>query len=73
MTKAQALARYGEPKKQTVTDQGEQWIYILNFGQVMGRAMIPFNFKPTMVRTGSLIFGPDSKVKRFTWDTPTEG
>ncbi len=73
MTKAQALARYGEPKTHTVTDEGEQWIYVLNFGEVMGRAMIPFNFKPTAVRTGALIFGPDGKVRKFRWDTPTDG
>jgi hypothetical protein len=61
MTKAEALARYGEPKKQTITVQGEQWIYILNFGEVLGKAFIPFNFKPTMVRTGTLIFGRTGK------------
>lgn len=72
MTKAQALARYGDPKRNTLTDEGEQWVYILNFGEMMGRAFIPFNFKPTMVRTGVLIFGPDGKVKKFNWDTPTE-
>ncbi len=73
MTKEQALARYGQPKKQTLTDEGENWIYILNFGEVIGKAMIPFNFKPTMVRTGTLIFGPDGRVKKFNWDTPTGG
>lgn len=72
MTKAQALARYGDPKTHTITDEGEQWVYILNFGQVMGRAFIPFNFKPTMVRTGVLTFGPDGKVKKFRWDAPTD-
>ena len=69
MTKAQALARYGEPKQQTVTDEGEQWTYLLNFGEVMGKALIPFNFKPTTIRTGTLTFGPDGKVKKFRWDT----
>lgn len=73
MTKAQALARYGDPKKHTITDEGEQWVYLLNFGEMMGRAMIPFNFKPTVPRTGVLTFGPDGKVKKFNWDTPTEG
>jgi hypothetical protein len=65
MTKAQALARYGEPKKQTITHEGENWIYLLNMGEVIGKAFIPFNFKPTMVRTGVLIFGPDGRVKKF--------
>jgi hypothetical protein len=73
MTKAQALARYGEPKKHTVTEKGEGWIYILNIGEVIGKAMIPFNFHQPAVRTGTLIFGPDNKVKEFQWDTPTTG
>jgi hypothetical protein len=72
MTKAQALARYGKPKKHTLTDEGEQWVYILNFGEVLGKAFIPFNFHVTPVRTGVLIFGPSGKVKKFQWDTPTD-
>lgn len=71
MTKAQALARYGEPKKHTVADEGEQWVYVLNMGEVIGKAFNPFNFKPTLVRTGVLIFGGDGKVKKFTWDAET--
>lgn len=73
MTKAQALARYGEPKKHTVTPKGEQWTYLLNTGEVIGKAFIPFNFKPTLPRIGTLIFGPNGKVTEFTWDVPTEG
>ncbi len=73
MTKAQALSRYGEPKKHTVTDEGEQWTYILNWGEVIGKAFIPFNFKATPVRTGVLIFAPDGKVKKFSWDAETKG
>jgi hypothetical protein len=73
MTKEQALARYGHPKKHTVTEEGEQWVYILNYGEVLGKAFIPFNFKPTPIRTGVLTFGADAKVKKFTWDTPTKG
>ncbi len=73
MSKEQALARYGEPKKHTVSEEGENWIYILNFGEALGKAFIPFNFKPTMIRTGTLIFGPDGRVKKFVWDVPTEG
>jgi len=56
MTKAQALARYGEPKQNTLTDKGEQWVYILNYGEVIGKAFIPFNFKVTPIRTGVLTF-----------------
>lgn len=73
MTKAQVLARYGEPKRRTITDEGQQWVYVLNFGEVVGKAFIPFNFKPTPIRTGVIIFGPDERVKKFNWDTPTEG
>lgn len=69
MTKDQALARYGKPKKHTVSDEGEQWVYILNTGEIIGKAFIPFNFKPTVPRTGVLIFGANGKVKKFTWDT----
>jgi hypothetical protein len=71
MTKAQALSRYGEPKKHSVTEEGENWIYILNAGEVIGKAFIPFNFHATPVRTGVLIFGPNGKVKKYTWDVPT--
>ena len=73
MTKAQAIARYGEPKTRSVTSKGEQWVYLLNFGEMMGRAFIPFNFKPTIPRTGSLTFGPDGKVTEFRWDQETNG
>jgi hypothetical protein len=71
MTKAQALARYGEPKKHSVTDEGENWIYVLNAGEVIGKAFIPFNFNATPVRIGVLVFGANGKVKKFRWDTPT--
>lgn len=73
MTKAQALARYGEPKKHTLTDEGENWVYILNMGEVIGKAMIPFNFRQPAVRTGVLIFGADGRVKKFNWDKDTSG
>ena len=72
MTKAQAMARYGEPKQQTVTEEGEQWTYLLNFGSMMGKALIPFNFKPTVPRIGVLTFGADGKVKKFRWDADTD-
>ena len=71
MTKAQALARYGDPRKQTTTEEGEQWVYVLNFGEAVGKALIPFNFKPTEIRTGVLTFGTDGKVKKYQWDNQT--
>jgi hypothetical protein len=72
MTKAQALARYGEPKQHTLTDKGEQWVYLLNYGEVIGKAFIPFNFRVTPIRTGVLTFGVYGKVKEFRWDAPTK-
>jgi hypothetical protein len=71
MTKAQALARYGEPKTRTVTDDGEQWTYWLNFGEVVGKHMIPFFFSTEQVRIGLLTFGPDGRVTKFHWDAPS--
>jgi hypothetical protein len=73
MTKAQALARYGEPKKRTATDEGENWVYVLNLGEVIGNAMIPFNFHQPAVRTGVLIFDAEGRVKKFNWDKETGG
>lgn len=70
MTKEEALARYGQPKKQTVTEEGENWVYILNLGEVVGKAMIPFYFGQPAIRTGVLIFGSDGRVKKFNWDVP---
>ena len=68
MTKAEALARYGEPKTHTVTDEGERWTYVLNMGEFIGKHMIPFFFSEQGIRTGVLIFGPDGRVKKFDWD-----
>jgi hypothetical protein len=72
MTKAQAQARYGEPKKRTVTDEGEQWTYILNMGEFIGKHMIPFFFSEQQLRYGVLIFGPNGKLKKFQWDANTD-
>jgi hypothetical protein len=72
MTKAQALARYGKPKQKTSTDEGEQWTYVLNFGEFVGKHMIPFFFSTQGLRYGVLIFGADGRVKKFRWDTPDQ-
>jgi hypothetical protein len=72
MTKAQVQARYGEPKKRTVTDEGEQWTYILNMGEFIGKHMIPFFFSEQQLRYGVLIFGPNGKLKKFQWDADTD-
>ena len=70
MTKTQAQARYGKPNHKTSTPDGEQWTYILNMGQSIGKHMIPFFVSTQTLRTGVLTFGPDSSVKTFTWDPP---
>jgi hypothetical protein len=72
MTKAQVLARYGKPKTQTVTDEGEQWSYVLNMGEFIGKHMIPFFFSTQQLRFGKIIFGPDGRVKKFYWDVPEQ-
>ena len=66
MTKAQALACYGTPKTRTLTDEGERWGY---FGYSRNLSEVPF--KPRFLRTGTLFFGPDGKVKQFD-RTPTK-
>jgi hypothetical protein len=73
MTQQQALARYGEPKTRSITDKGEVWVYLLNYGEVLGKAFISFNFKVTPVRTGAHTFGSNGKVKEFRWDAETNG
>jgi hypothetical protein len=72
MTKSQALARYGDPNQKTSTEEGEQWKYILNLGQFIGKHMIPFFVSTQTLRTGVLIFGLDGRVKKFRWDTPED-
>ena len=71
MTQAQARARYGEPSKYTVTNEGEQWTYVLNMGEFVGKHMIPFFFSTQQLRMGILIFGHDGRIKRFRWDAPS--
>jgi hypothetical protein len=72
MTKAQALAHYGKPKQKTSTEEGEQWTYILNFGEFIGKHMIPFFVSTQGLRVGVLTFGQDGRVKKFRWDTPED-
>lgn len=71
MTKAEVIARYGQPKKKTMTDEGENWVYILNMGEFIGKHMIPFFYSETQLRTALFVFGPDGRLKRFNWDKPT--
>lgn len=72
MTKDQAIARYGEPKVKTMTDEGEQWTYLLNMGEFIGKHMIPFNFNTDPVRTAVLTFDATGRVKTFRWDAKQE-
>ncbi len=72
MTKAQVLAQYGEPKAKSISEKGENWVYLLNFGEMMGKALIPFH--PLVPpRTGSITFGPDGHLKTFEWEAHAEG
>jgi outer membrane protein assembly factor BamE (lipoprotein component of BamABCDE complex) len=72
MTKAQVLARYGNPNHKTSTEQGETWMYILNMGQFIGKHMIPFFFSTQTLHTGTVAFGQDGRVKTFRWDRPED-
>jgi len=71
MTKDQVLSRCGEPEKKTLTDEGEQWLYVLNMGEFIDKHTIPFFYSDMQVRTATIIFGSDGRVKKFSWDTPT--
>jgi outer membrane protein assembly factor BamE (lipoprotein component of BamABCDE complex) len=72
MTKDQVLSRCGEPEKKTVTNEGEQWLYVLNMGEFIEKRMIPSLYSDTQVRTATIMFGPDGHVKKFNWDTPDQ-
>jgi len=61
MTKAQAQARYGEPKKRTVTDEGEQWTYIFEHGRVHRETHDPVLFQRTTAPLRCSDFGPNVK------------
>ena len=71
MTKDQVLSRCGEPEKKALTDEGEQWLYVLNMGEFIDKHTIPFFYSDMQVRTATIIFGSDGRVKKFSWDTPT--
>ena len=66
MTKGQVVAQYGQPRAINVTDRGEAWHYVLNLGEIATKALIPF-YPPVRPRFGTVIFGPDDRVKEFHW------
>lgn len=70
MTKAQALARYGEPWHHAAVPQGEQWFYHLKFAEVYGRAFVPFWYSSENVNLGVITFGPKGTVTRYAWNHP---
>ena len=72
MTKFQVLSRYGKPNRKTTTEDGEQWTYILNMGQFIGKHMIPFFVSTQALRIGVLTFGSDGRLKKFRWDVPED-
>jgi outer membrane protein assembly factor BamE (lipoprotein component of BamABCDE complex) len=71
MTKAQVLAKYGQPHERQVTDYGENWSYVLNAAAVGLSGLNPFGSGATEIRIGVLIFGKDGRVTSFTWPGKT--
>ncbi len=67
MTKETAFRRYGNPKSDIVTDQGERVVWFLNEGEVVGKSLIPF-YIPPRPRFAVLMFGPNGRVKEFHFD-----
>ena len=68
MTKAQALARYGKPRKRILTESGERWYYLLNAGEVRRKTLNPLSLTVPKYRTGILLFDASGKVKKFVWE-----
>lgn len=66
MTKTEVVARYGQPRAVFVTDRGEVWRYILNPGEIVTKSLIPF-YPPVRPRFGTVIFGPDNRVREYNW------
>ena len=71
MTKAQALARYGKPRKRILTEAGERWYYLLNAGEVRRKTLNPLSLTVPKYRTGILLFDANGKVKKFVWEEKT--
>lgn len=72
MTRAQALARYGKPRRRVLTEQGERWYYVLNRSEVVGKTLNPLSLTIPKYRVGVLLFGSNAKVKRFAWEPKKE-
>lgn len=68
MTRTQAWARYGKPRKRVQTEEGERWYYILNASEVARKTLNPLVLAPPHYRTGILVFGANDKLKRFAWE-----
>ena len=71
MTKDQVVAQYGQPRAIFVTERGEVWRYILNPGEIATKALIPF-YPPVRPRFGTVVFGPDNRVKEYNWQPDPE-
>ena len=67
MTKEEAFQRYGNPKSDVATDQGERVVWFLNEGEVVGKSLIPF-YIPPRPRFAALTFGPNGRVTEFHFD-----
>ena len=66
MTRGEVLAQYGQPRAINVSDRGEVWTYLLNGGEIVGKSFIPF-YPPVRPRFGTVIFGPDERVREYHW------
>ncbi len=69
MSKGEAFQRYGNPKSDIVTDEGERVVWFLNEGEVVGKSLIPF-YIPPRPRFAVLMFGPNGRAKEFHFDAP---
>ncbi len=67
MTRGEAFQRYGTPKSDIVTDEGERVVWFLNEGEVVGKSLIPF-YIPPRPRFAVLMFGSNGRVREFHFD-----
>ena len=67
MTREEAHKVYGEPFQRVAVANGERWWYRLKFGEVYGRAWVPFMTNSDNVHLGNVEFGPNGRVRAFDW------
>lgn len=67
MTRAQALKLYGEPFQRGTVKEGERWVYQLKFGEVYGRARVPFADSSRNIFLGLITFDARGRVRTYDW------